>query len=145
MQFIKKCLSLTPAALLVFSRSTLIAGLLPWTIVVLAIAGSLCWSISRKKGTQEYTMTAFLGVAAVLITAAIPVESLEALGSNVPALLIAVVLSFCFFGLWHFEGVKLGTVLCAFVNGAIIGTFTKILEARFEFRDGLKLRKYFEG
>lgn len=60
-------------------------------------------------------------------------------------MLIGVALSFIFFGLWHFEGVKLGTVLCAFVNGAIIGTFTKILESRFEFRDGLKLRKYFEG
>ena len=59
-------------------------------------------------------------------------------------MLIGVALSFAFFGMWHFEGVKVGTVLCAFVNGPIIGGFTKLLEARFEFRDGMKLRRYFE-
>ena len=46
--------------------------------------------------------------------------------------------------MWHFEGVKLGTVVCALLNGTIIGTFTKMLEKRYEFRDGLKLRRYFE-
>lgn len=58
--------------------------------------------------------------------------------------LVAILLSFLFFGWGHFEGVKLGTILCALVNGWMIGRFTKIFEAVFEFRDGLKLRKYFE-
>lgn len=58
--------------------------------------------------------------------------------------LVAILLSFLFFGCGHFEGVKLGTILCALVNGWMIGRFTKIFEAVFEFRDGLKLRKYFE-
>ena len=58
--------------------------------------------------------------------------------------LMAILLSFMFFGWWYFEGVKLGTILCALVNGWMIGRFTKIFEAVFEFRDGLKLRKYFE-
>ena len=57
---------------------------------------------------------------------------------------IGVVLSFAFFGLWHFEGVKLGTILCALINGSIIGWCTKAFEARFEFKDGLKLRSVFE-
>ena len=57
---------------------------------------------------------------------------------------IGVVLSFAFFGLWHFEGVKLGTILCALINGSIIGWCTKVFEARFEFKDGLKLRSVFE-
>ena len=57
---------------------------------------------------------------------------------------IGVVLSFAFFGLWHFEGVKLGTILCALINGSIIGWCTKMFEARFEFKDGLKLRSVFE-
>ena len=57
--------------------------------------------------------------------------------------LIAVILSFAFFGLWHFEGVKLGTVICALVNGSIIGLCTRLLKKTFTFRDGLKLRKYF--
>lgn len=57
---------------------------------------------------------------------------------------IGVVLSFVFFGLWHFEGVKLGTVFCALINGSIIGWCTKGFETRFEFKDGLKLRSVFE-
>jgi uncharacterized membrane protein YczE len=57
---------------------------------------------------------------------------------------VGVVLSFAFFGLWHFEGVKLGTILCALINGSIIGWCTKMFEARFEFKDGLKLRSVFE-
>ena len=58
--------------------------------------------------------------------------------------LVAIALSFLFFGLWRFEGVKLGTVFCALINGSIIGWCTKIFEARFEFKDGLRLRSVFE-
>lgn len=47
--------------------------------------------------------------------------------------LIAVILSFCFFGMWHFEGVKLGTILCALFNGSIIGLFGKLLDKKFDF------------
>ena len=54
---------------------------------------------------------------------------------------IGVALSFAFFGLWHFEGVKLGTIFCALVNGATIGVCSRFLESRFVFED--KLRKYF--
>lgn len=57
---------------------------------------------------------------------------------------IGVLLSFAFFGLWHFEGVKLGTILCALVNGSIIGACTRFFEGRYEFRDGLPYRKVFE-
>lgn len=57
--------------------------------------------------------------------------------------LTAVVLSFVFFGFGHFEGVKWGTVLCALVNGSIIGLIDKGLGKAFSFRDGLKLRKFF--
>lgn len=57
---------------------------------------------------------------------------------------IAVCMSFLFFGLWHFEGVKLGTVFCALVNGTLIGFISGRLEKRFEFKDSTKLRKYFE-
>lgn len=60
------------------------------------------------------------------------------------SLAVSIIMSFIFFGLWHFEGVKLGTILCALINGWIIGRFTKLLESRFDFKDGLELRKYFE-
>ena len=59
--------------------------------------------------------------------------------------LIAVVMSFAFFGFGVFEGVKLGTVLCALINGSLIGLCSKFNEKHFEFRDSLKLRGFFEG
>ncbi len=58
--------------------------------------------------------------------------------------ILGVVLSFSFFGSGHFEGVKLGTVICAFFNGFLIGQFTKLREKHFEFTDRFKLRKYFD-
>ena len=44
----------------------------------------------------------------------------------------AVIMSFSFFGLWHFEGVKLGTIICAMINGWLIGRIGAFLEKRFE-------------
>lgn len=57
---------------------------------------------------------------------------------------VGVLMSFAFFGFGRFEGVKLGTIFCALVNGSIIGWCAKMLEAKFVFRDGLKLKAYFE-
>ena len=54
--------------------------------------------------------------------------------------LVAIGLSFAFFGLWHFEGVKLGTVICAFLNGFLIGQWGKLFESVFDFKDALPLR-----
>ncbi len=59
--------------------------------------------------------------------------------------LAGVILSFFFFGFGHFEGVKAGTILCAIINGSLIGLISRMLESVFEFRDGLPLRKYFES
>lgn len=58
--------------------------------------------------------------------------------------LAAVILSFAFFGLGHFEGIKAGTVLCALVNGRLIGRWSDALNRRFALKDGLQLRQYFE-
>ena len=63
---------------------------------------------------------------------------------DISSCLVGIVLSFLFFGLWHFEGVKLGTIICAVLNGFIIGGFSKLFEHFFDFQDGLKLRKLFE-
>ena len=57
---------------------------------------------------------------------------------------IAVALSFLFFGFLHFEGVKAGTIICALVNGRIIGFCSAMLEKKFEIKDAFHLRKYFE-
>ena len=58
--------------------------------------------------------------------------------------LIGVVMSFSFFGLWEFEGVKLGTVFCALVNGYLIGMISKFINRIFIFRDRFSLRKMFQ-
>ena len=58
--------------------------------------------------------------------------------------LAAVVMSFAFFGMWQFEGVNWGTIVCALVNGWLIGQVTKLLEKHFDFRDAMKWKPYFE-
>lgn len=54
---------------------------------------------------------------------------------------IAIVMSFIFFGLWHFEGVKWGTVLCALVNGWLIGKCSGWFGRHFDFRDAFGFRR----
>lgn len=65
-------------------------------------------------------------------------------GYDCASCLIGVLLSFAFFGLWRFEGVKLGTIACALVNGWLIGRCTRMFEKRFSFEDGLALRRFFQ-
>ena len=65
-------------------------------------------------------------------------------GYDCVSCLIGILLSFCFFGFGRFEGVKLGTILCALVNGFSIGCFARLLEKVWAFEDGLPWRKYFE-
>ena len=52
-------------------------------------------------------------------------------------------MSFAFFGFGVFEGVKLGTVICAFINGFLLGRFSKLLESVLEFRNRFNIEKYF--
>jgi len=52
--------------------------------------------------------------------------------------LISVIMSFAFFGLWHFEGVKLGTIFCAVINGSIIGWMSKSMDERWNFVRGIE-------
>ena len=63
---------------------------------------------------------------------------------DITSCITAVILSFLFFGFLHFEGVKIGTVFCALINGFLIGRISVFFESRYEFIDGLPLRKYFE-
>lgn len=58
--------------------------------------------------------------------------------------LFAVILSFIFFGLWHFEGVKLGTLFTTLVNGWLIGRCSVVLEKNFRFSDAFRFRTLFE-
>lgn len=60
------------------------------------------------------------------------------------SLLLAIVMSFAFFGPFRFVGVNVGTVICALLNGKVIGWYSKLLEKHFDFPDALPFRKYFE-
>lgn len=66
-------------------------------------------------------------------------------GYDICSCTVAVVLSFAFYGFGVFRGVKWGTFLCALINGTMIGMCSRFLEQKFEFRDALKLRKFFQG
>lgn len=57
---------------------------------------------------------------------------------------LGIILSFAFFGFGVFEGVKLGTVICALINGFLIGRFSKLLERFFTFENKFKIEKYFK-
>ena len=57
---------------------------------------------------------------------------------------VGIILSFAFFGLGHFEGVKLGTIFCALINGGLIGICSQAFHHYFVFKDALpKLRKIY--
>lgn len=55
--------------------------------------------------------------------------------------LVSIILSFAFFGMWHFEGVKLGTVVCALINGFIIGRISGFMDRHFTFYRLMPQRK----
>ena len=57
---------------------------------------------------------------------------------------ISILMSFLFFGLWQFEGIKAGTIVCSLLNGWMIVRITEQLEKVCTFGDALPLRKYFE-
>lgn len=52
--------------------------------------------------------------------------------------ILGVILSLCFFG--TFVGVQWGTVVCALVNGWLIGRISRFLENTFDFKDAFPLR-----
>ena len=54
-----------------------------------------------------------------------------------------IILSFAFFGFGVFNGIGIGTVICALLNGFLIGKTSEFLEKHFEFVNGLPLEKFF--
>ena len=62
---------------------------------------------------------------------------------DIASLLVSVLLSFLFFGLWHFEGVKIGTLITALTNGFLIGKVGTWLDRTLDFKDALPFQKVF--
>ena len=59
--------------------------------------------------------------------------------------LVGVLMSFACFGLWQFVGVKWGTIICAVINGPIVGLISGLYEKCFTFSDALPWRPFFTG
>lgn len=51
------------------------------------------------------------------------------------SVVLSVILSFAFFGFGKFVGVSWGTVVCAFVNGPLVGFFIKLYDRTCEYKD----------
>ena len=58
--------------------------------------------------------------------------------------IISIILSFSIFGFGYFEGIKIGTIIIALVNGTTIGIATGHINKLFSFYDIYYLRKIFE-
>ena len=63
---------------------------------------------------------------------------------DISSCIIAIIMSFVFFGWFNFEGVKIGTIVCALLNGFTIGMFSRLFEKLFQLEDRFSLRKHFE-
>lgn len=59
--------------------------------------------------------------------------------------LIGLIMSFLIFGFGSFVGVSWGTIVCALVNGWIIGRCSAWLQNTFEWKDALPWRCFFTG
>ena len=53
---------------------------------------------------------------------------------------VSIIMSFLFFGFGVFSGIGWGTVICALVNGWLIGKMSAWLEQKFTFADKLALK-----
>ena len=61
---------------------------------------------------------------------------------DISSLAISVLLSLVFFG--KLVGIGVGTLVCALVNGTLLGLMTKLCDKFFEFRDAFKFREKLE-
>lgn len=64
-------------------------------------------------------------------------------GYDCTSCVIGIILSFAFFGFGHFEGINVGTVVCALLNGTMINMFSGLFEKIWVFEDRFSLKKYF--
>ena len=60
------------------------------------------------------------------------------------SMVLAVILSFAFFGFGVFQGIHWGTLVCAVVNSILIRYFSSFLEKHFEFKNKFSLEKFFQ-
>ena len=57
---------------------------------------------------------------------------------DISSCIIAIILSFIFFGFGKFFGINIGTIISAIFNGPLIGLFSMILDKNFTFIDYIR-------
>lgn len=116
-----------------------------WQRIIWFVIGTLCCSAAVSMFFHTYiSPEAYeLVVKEVSANKGIDINKFKT-GYDLVSLTVAIVMSFVFFGFGKFEGIGIGTVITAFVNGCLIGMISGWLEKKFEFRDGMGWRKIFE-
>ena len=126
----------------------IIVGLIPfeglvWRIVCYAVGVLICAAgIALLFHTYLPTEVYELFVKEFAERFGIPIDRTKMV-YDCCSCLIGIILSFCFFGFGSFVGVKWGTILCALINGWLIGRFSHLLDSFFVFRDALPWRNWF--
>ena len=113
--------------------------------IALYVFGLLCSGVGVALMFRTYISPAVyeLFVKELAAHYSVPVSRFK-MGFDYTSCVFAIVLSFSFFGFLNFVGINVGTVVCALVNGLLIGWIGKGLDKRFTFSDGLKLRGLFQ-
>ncbi len=58
--------------------------------------------------------------------------------------IVSIALSFAFFGFGVFEGIGIGTIICALLNGFLIGKTSLLLERLFRFENKFEPKVFFQ-
>ena len=64
-------------------------------------------------------------------------------GFDLTCCMVSIIMSFSFFGLWQFEGIKFGTIVCAVFNSFAIAGWSKFLEQKWDIKDKWAYRSKF--
>ncbi len=132
----------------ILDASIWIVGLIPFDGIAARIVCFALGIIICALGVAMLFMTYISPEAYELVVKEISVNYKKDIGKvktiyDCSSCVLGIILSFIFFGLGHFVGVSFGTVICALVNGWLIGRFSRLYGRVFEVKDALKLRDWF--
>ena len=121
-----------------------LVGLLPWNGILWQVIFYVIGMVTCSVGVALLLRTYFPPEAYELVVKELSQKFRVSIGKTKTiydccSCLFAVILSLCFFK--SFVGVKWGTILCALVNGWLIGKISSYLERAFAWKDGLSLRE----
>ena len=134
---------------LLLDLSMLVISLIPTDAIVVRIVlfavGLLCCAVGVALMFRTYIPPAVyeLFVKEVATHFNVPLSRFK-IFYDCASCMLAILLSFVFFGLFQFKGINVGTVVCALLNGVLIAAFGKWFDKHFAFRDRFALARLFE-